>query len=123
MKFLLKILLIPISMILLNGCIYDELPIPSVEGPVSFSEQLVPIFVNNCSVSNCHEAGKIAPDLTAENAYNSLLNFGYVIPFDSVGESNLMVKINPGGSMNKHLPNEESRLLIEAWIKQGAENN
>ena len=105
----------------LTSCDYkwietEEIQLP--EGPVSFSEQIVPIFQNNCT--DCHSS--TSPVLTQGEAYNNLIQGGY-INTDQPRQSTLYKKVDsghPGGSSS--LSSKQLALILR-WIEQGAENN
>ena len=70
-----------------SGCYYDEViydPSTYEEDPngggdlVSFNGEILTIFNAGCNVSGCHGQGGVAPDLSTDNAYNALLNGGYI---------------------------------------------
>ena len=98
---------------------------PEVTTAVSFSKDLTPLLTANCAKSGCH-SGSVSPNLSADNAFNSLVN------------GKLVDATNPEGSevylwlTGKHTPamplgatNNPSNIngLMLAWIKQGAKNN
>jgi len=131
-----KIIAIALSMfivvvIAISGCqkdttVYVPLAAPTVTKTVSFSKDLVPIFAANCAKSGCHVAGGHTPDLTAANAYNSLIDNSLIdkaAPTSSIIYERLTGKLSPsmpiGGAAN---PSNIEGLLI-AWIQQGAKKN
>jgi hypothetical protein len=96
-----------------------------ITAPVSFAADILPVFEANCSMSGCHSSGGTAPDLTAEKAYTSLGNGGYMDPANPEN-SNLYLWITgakgtpmPPGAANPSNINS----LVLAWIQQGAQNN
>jgi len=105
-----------------SGCVYQEISTPEVEVPdsVSYNVDVLPIFTENCSVSGCHAAGAIPPDLSADNAYISLTFFGYV-DLDNPEQSLLFQKLETG-SMKPYATDNE-RAIILKWIEQGTLNN
>lgn len=116
--------------ILLSGfvlaCTYDTIAPEKVEVPenVSFSVDVIPIFdaePESCNSSGCHNTGGTPPDLTEDNAYNSLTFFGYVNT-DDPEQSLLYKKITVDGSMGKFATDQE-RAIILKWIEQGALDN
>ncbi|WP_242084189.1 hypothetical protein [Aestuariivivens sediminis] len=125
MKKLFKIVLVSIIPLVLFSCYYDEFPeeieeeevvIPP-ETVVSFADDIAPIFVTyNCT--QCHDTSGQAPDLTAGNAYTSLLA-GYVNPGNS-STSRLYIQLADNGHRNV---DANSLALIKKWIDDGAENN
>jgi hypothetical protein len=120
-----------IAVIGITGCekettLYVPLAAPAVTKKVSFSKDLIPIFAANCAKSGCHVAGGHVPDLTAENAYKSLVSnslISTVAPTSSIIMERLTGKLSPsmpiGGASNPS--NIEG--LLTAWMQQGAKNN
>lgn len=96
---------------------FDETIIPET---VSFSGDIVPIFVAGCNASVCHGGGK-DPDLRPENAYSALMNDGYV-NVANPSSSSLYTCLLPGGSMETYAKQGDAALIL-AWIEQGAKNN
>ena len=116
----------------LVGCKKDTTvvvaPYSTVTTPVSFASQLIPLFASNCALSGCHvTTGGHAPDLTAMNAYNSLMTGGFInttTPSASIIYLRLTSQISPG--MPLTAPGSDPGGINEltvAWIKQGAKNN
>jgi hypothetical protein len=113
------------------ACYYDQEaeqePVPDVDPdtPISFRSDIEPLFSRNgkdCTA--CHNGLIQNPDLRVGNAFEALLQGGYVIPNDA--ESSLLYQSLPG---NEHpvtlgfaLSTEEIS-LIKGWIDRGAENN
>lgn len=116
-----------VSVLLLLGCYRDVVsPGADPNGPpqnVSFSGDLVPLFTKNCATSGCHDAIPTKkPALTADKAYTSLMNGGYVnalLPHQSG-----IYMIMKGGSMppNGPLRSSETQKVLD-WIRNGAPNN
>ncbi len=122
-----KILFLLGTLFFVTACQYEFIevevippPDPNVE--LSFATDILPIFTTDNCIS-CHATGKESPDLTAANAYQSLVSGGYVV-------SN-----NPEGSLIYTFPNPDATThrwkiytnhqaeLIYTWINQGAQNN
>src|SRR5438477_12955140 len=88
----------------LSSCYKDIITQSDPDGPpqpVSFKDDLVPIFSKNCALSGCHATGGHSPDLMADNAYKSLNNGVYVntlIP----KQSKIYEMIN--GEMSTYIP-------------------
>jgi hypothetical protein len=98
----------------------------TVTKTVSFSKDLVPILTDNCALSGCHVKGAHAPDLTADNAYNSLTNGSYIdksSPENSVVYERLTGELSPAMPLGKSQNPSNIDGLMLAWIKQGAKNN
>ena len=116
----------------LAGCYKDRtvlVPNTTVEEittPVSFANDLIPIFNRSCNMSGCHSSGGQVPDLTVANAYRTIFEED-LIDVDNPGSREMMGwltgAIKPampfGASSN---PSNINALML-AWIKQGAQNN
>jgi hypothetical protein len=98
---------------------------PAITKTVSFSSDIVPLLTTNCAKSGCHN-GTISPDLTAANAYNSLVDGNFV---NTSTASNSLVYLWLTGKESATMPlgasNNPSNIngYILAWITQGAEKN
>jgi hypothetical protein len=123
MKKLLSIpLLIAALLAGMQSCQYEYIMFEEVDIPeeVSFANDIVPIFERGCNTNLCH-GGNADPDLRPDNAYNSLINGGYV-NVDSPEESSIYTTLLPGGSMEQYAEPGEKDFIL-AWIEQGAKNN
>jgi len=98
---------------------------PTITATVSFSSDLVPLLTANCAKSGCHN-GSISPDLSAANAYNSLVNGNFV---NTSTPANSLVYLWLTGKESATMPlgasNNPSNIngYILAWITQGAVKN
>ncbi|NOU61912.1 hypothetical protein [Marinifilum caeruleilacunae] len=93
---------------------FDEVVIPP-DQEVTFSGDILPIFTAKCV--ECHD-GSIKLDLREANAYNALINGGY-IDTDNPSSSELYETVNGGhGSASQ----AEKQLILE-WITRGANND
>jgi hypothetical protein len=98
---------------------------PAITATVNFSTDIVPLLTTNCAKSGCHN-GTISPDLTAANAYNSLVDGNLV---STSTPANSLVYLWLTGKEAATMPlgasNNPSNIngYILAWITQGAENN
>ena len=132
---ILSFLIIPALLIIgtTTGCYYDEVildPSTYEEGPngsgdlVSFNGEILTIFNSGCNISGCHNQGGTAPDLSAGNAYNALINGGY-IDLVSPNKSELYRWVNGEGSVTMPISGTDPVIVnkILTWIQQGAENN
>lgn len=118
---------IAVLMFLLMGitsCEYEFIEIDESDPdiPVSFADDIIPIFTagNNCTV--CHRTGSQSPDLTAGNAYNSIVP---TLINSSEPESSIIYSY-PSPATSTHgfkKYTQTQAALVLAWIKQGAENN
>jgi hypothetical protein len=98
---------------------------PAITKTVSFSSDIVPLLTTNCAKSGCHN-GTISPDLSAANAFTSLVDGNFV---STSTPSNSLVYLWLTGKEAATMPlgasNNPSNIngYILAWITQGAENN
>ena len=107
----------------LSGC-YRDVILPSVtlsQPPqfVSFTNDLQPIFTENCAKSGCHVAGSQSPYLTADLSYSQLTG-GFV---NTIVPTNSTLYIEINGEMEVHIPSATDRQKIYDWIRNGAPNN
>lgn len=111
----------------ITGCYKDILsPGQDPTAPpqaVSFSGDLVPLFVANCSAAGCHDAVPAhKPSLTAANAYTAITGGGFintVVPLDSKLYGAIKSgSMPPSGALK---PSDVQKILD--WIRNGAPNN
>ena len=108
-----------------NSCKYDFiLPevVPPITGTVSFATQVAPIFSTANKCTACHNTGGQTPDLTAANAYASIVPN---LISTSTPENSLIYSFPAPAtsthSWKKFTAGEAATIL--AWIKNGAPNN
>jgi hypothetical protein len=122
------ILIGAVTMLLFSGCYKDKTVIfdtgAEITRPVTFSNDMIPLFAKNCSLSGCHITGGHVPDLSAANAYNSLKIGNYVNTNDPTSS---VIYLWLTGKKTTQMPvsglNKDINALVLAWIKQGANNN
>lgn len=112
-----------------GGCVYDEhddndgLDDNALED-VSLSEDVQPIFTDNCVGAGCHGEGEVPPALTEGLTYDELWEMEMVEPGDPQGSvlyermTSASRPMPPGGV----LPDNQLA-VVRAWIEQGAEDN
>ena len=112
------------SLIILNGCYYDEVaPLDQLPENVSFKNDVAPILVTNCGSSGCHDATPShEPALVGGEVYTTLLLDGYVKPLDPQNSS-LLILIESGSMPPSGPISSANQKIIEAWIAEGAEDN
>lgn len=124
--------LILISILIVAGCYKATTLYPNpdnvslVNKQVSFTNDIIPLFNQYCSLSGCHGAGGHAPDLTAARAYNSLSNGGYLNLTDPAKSKiylQLTGKITPAMPLNGTKNPSNINALVLTWITQQAKNN
>lgn len=114
------------------SCTYDQIvpedeiipDDPTQVDTVYFSTDIIPIFNASCNNSACHDADGPPPNLVATEAYNALIDGGYidlVTPADS--ELYQWMKGNRSIPMPTSGPNSSYNAKVLNWIKQGALNN
>ena len=104
------------------SCEYETIVPKGVQlpdGPVSFSEQIAPIFVEANCIS-CH-SGSTSPDLRADKSYSSLTSGG-ILNLSDPGSSKLIEKIESGHGTSGNLTALQKALILK-WIEEGAKNN
>ena len=131
-NFKIKCGLVVLAAIIMGGmssCYSDVFaPEPIIIEPVdtiSFSNEIVPLFESGCNLSICHASGGVFPDLTRSNAYNSLIENGFVNTDDPTKSELYFWLIGEEGRdiMPPSGRNEELIELILGWMSQGALNN
>ena len=131
MKTLKFIFAVVVVALLFGGCKYDFIVPEKVIDPddpnteqVSFLNDILPIFTNNNSCTSCHQAGGIAPDLSAGNAYSSINSAKYI---NSVTPEESLIYTEPDPAntdVHSHKKYSAAQAaLILTWIKQGAQDN
>lgn len=107
------------------SCYYDEV-LGSRDGlpeNVSFNRDVMAIFNKSCNMSGCHDQDPPPPpSLTQGQAYNSLMQGGYInttVPAESslyhvLAEGNMP----PSGALSSR----EMKIIL-AWLNEGAQNN
>lgn len=125
-KILIRIAIVVLA-VFVTGCYKDILsPGQDPTAPpqaVSFSGDLLPLFIANCATSGCHDGVPAhRPSLTAANAYNAITGGGFintVIPNNSIIYGEVKSgSMPPTGALK---PADVQKILD--WIRNGAPNN
>jgi len=103
----------------MSSCYYDQVLPVEIEGDISYSIDIQPIFDAKCV--SCHNGGGIPLDLSSGTSYDKLFSGNYINAADP-SNSSLYTKINTGGSMEPYA-SDTDRATILKWIEQGANNN
>lgn len=113
------------------ACQYETINLADLPEPepidttvdLSFVNEIIPIFTTNNNCTSCHTTGKTAPDLSAANAYQSLVSGGFVVANNPEGSA-IYTFPNPTASTHvwKHYTARQAELIF-TWINQGAQNN
>ncbi len=130
MKKRLQIILVGgLGLLCFSSCYYDELieeeiPDIPIDEPISFRDDIQPLFIgNDRDCTTCHNGNVANPDLTEGNAYEAIVP-EYVVAGD--GENSQLFRELPG---NDHpveagfILTVDEIALIKGWIDRGAENN
>ena len=117
-----------LGVLFMAGCEYAFIerteitpPDPDPDNPISFETQIVPIFTSRCL--DCHDTGGTSPDLSAENAYNSITN-NNLVDTDNPSESVIFDYVQPSTSPHawRKYTTAQATLVLQ-WIQEGALNN
>ena len=97
---------------------------PSV---IYFEQQILPIFISNCAMSGCHDAGT-AQDGIVLTSYSSIMNSDVIEPGDANDSEvyEVITETDPDKRMPQPPQNPLTSAqisLIQQWINQGAQNN
>ena len=109
----------------LVSCTKDYLVPPDTPAQgVSFSNDVIPIFNDNCI--SCHNGG-ISPNLTADKAYGELTSIPDLVKPGDPDNSELyhrMMGMGMGSMMppSGMMPKSKTDVIYQ-WIKEGALNN
>lgn len=88
--------------------------------PVSFKNELAPLFNTKCTDAGCHVNGAHKPYLTIDVSYNQIVGGNFVntaLPKESVLYKNIY------GEMAQYLPSSADKQKVYDWIRNGAPNN
>jgi len=112
--------------VFLGSCEYEFIEVYTPEPPdptdtIYFQAEITPIFVNS-SCLGCHNGG-MAFDLSAPNAYNSIIDNDLVVPNDPDNSKIYTIPNPQTGSHAAKYSSINDANLIYGWIMQGALNN
>lgn len=126
MRPVLYAILIFAVLIGLSSC-YKDIITPSLAAdpdgpaqPVSYKNELAPLFNSSCALSGCHVSGGHKPYLSTDISYQQIVNGGFVntsLPKESI----LYKMIN--GEMAQYIPSSANRQKVYDWIRNGTPNN
>ena len=124
-KIILQTLAVFAIIVFASSCQYKfivepVIPPPNPEDTISFSQEIAPIFSEQ-GCTGCHNTGGQAPDLTADNAYNSIMSMNLVDTDDPVASKIYYYPLPDGNHYAKYTSTQAT--LVLAWIEQGALDN
>ena len=115
------------------GLVMSETPLPVEEhalqpavqqGPVSFAQQVLPIFRESCVECHGPETKEVELGLTSYDDVMKGSEYGPVVEAGDPTGSILLDMIVAGEMPQEAPPLEEDQIaLIRTWIEQGAQNN
>jgi len=135
--YILFMIIFSIFIISCEDQIVSECDLKKIETglPANFSSIQNDVFSKSCATSGCHETNSVAPDLSAGQAYSSIVNvmsfnppFPYVYPGRS-DSSYIIKKLRGVNIVGERMPLNDNPLFladvdsIAAWIDRGALNN
>lgn len=114
------------AMIGFTSC-YKDVVIPQLatdpDGPpqpVSFKNELAPLFNAKCTEAGCHVTGAHKPYLTSDISFNQIVGGGFVntaLPKESILYKYVY------GEMSQYIPSAADKQKVYDWIRNGAQNN
>jgi hypothetical protein len=120
-------LILGLFTLLFSGCKYDfiipeEVPVVDNGGqPISFANQIAPIFSNGDKCTSCHKTGGMGtPDFSNSGTVYSLI-VPKLVDTSSPESSKIYVNASSGTHYAKVSATEAA--LILTWIKEGTKNN
>jgi hypothetical protein len=124
-RILLQTLAVLTVIVFVSSCQYKfivepEVPPPDPEDTISFAQEIVPIFQEQ-GCTGCHNTGGTPPDLSADNAYNSIISLG-LVDADSAENSRIYTYPHPDGNHYNKYTSAQAALVLQ-WIEQGAQDN
>jgi len=123
MKKLLTFGILLASLIIFLGSCQNKFiiePVPEPTDTISFSQQIAPIFTEQGCIG-CHSSTGQQPDLTPDNAYNSITGMGLVIA-NNPEQSKIYYYPQPDGDHYAKYTSSQYSLVLQ-WINEGALNN
>lgn len=127
MKLIVRYKLVVLFMLSLVAfsCTYEKIEIADeLPQNVSFQNDLIPLFNRSCNSIGCHNAGGIAPDLSAENSYKSLTTVANMIDLETPENSVFYIRMIDAQRpmpLSGVMPYESQQVL--SWIKDDAQEN
>ena len=121
MKIYVTLFILTTSAILFLSCAHKvDVPLTPT---VSFSKDVLPVFIGNCDQPGCHSGNRRKP---LDN-YSYIMSYGQVTPYNAVG-SKIYKVMSARGIFTSRMPpsgvmNEGDLQNIYIWIQQGAKNN
>lgn len=102
----------------MGSCQHEVLPnVNPTE--LCFERDVLPIFVSNCAMSGCHDAGTAEDGFVLTN-YATITNRG--IKPGNAKDSKIWESIDENEMPPKHPLTSEQKAIIKAWIDDGAKN-
>jgi hypothetical protein len=129
-KWLLQFLTVLGLLSIFISCEYEFIEVAKPKPPdpndttpvdtISFALTIEPIFQSS-GCTGCHSSGDI--NLSAGNAYNSIMTNSLAVPFDPEASKIYTIPHPVSGTHIKKYSSVDDANLIAEWIYQGALNN
>ena len=121
MKIYGTLLILTAAVTLLISCSH-KVDVP-LTPEVSFSKDVLPVFIGNCDQPGCHSGNKRKP----LDSYSYIMSYGQVSPYNAIG-SKIYKVMSARGIFTSRMPpsgvmNESDLQAVYLWIQQGAKNN
>lgn len=129
-KSIFYIIVLILGVVFVTSCEYDfverdevVVPVPDPDNPISFADEIAPIFTNSNYCTACHDAGGESPNLEAGSSYASLTDGGFINTTNPT-ESTLITLIGPssGDHAWKKFTSSQVEKILQ-WISEGALEN
>ena len=104
--------------LLLGSCQHEVLPKVNASD-ICFERDVLPIFVSNCAMSGCHDAGTAEDGFVLTN-YATITDRG--IKPGNAKDSKIWESIEENEMPPNHPLTSEQKAIIKAWINDGAKN-
>jgi hypothetical protein len=105
------------------GCKWEQMEKQLPIATVSFKDNVIPILNASCNTSSCHATGKVSPDLSPINAYNSLTYGGYITDSVNFTNNSLYQEIKSGKMPKGFSLSAHDTAVIYTWIRKGFRDN
>ena len=110
------------TLMMFSSCNYDYIyPEPIPIRDFSFKTDIIPMFNKSCNAT-CHAKGATPPDLSAANAYASIMAIPNLINITTPKESIFYVKLSTGSMKDLGMTDADKTIFLK-WIEQGAKDN
>ncbi len=127
-KLIEKLIGVVTIILVVSSCQYKFIVEPEPPPPgdtISFKNDLLPIWNDGDYCTACHTTGGQKPDLTPDNAYNSIMGMSGVVVTSDPPSSLIYLFPSPSNTKDhtwKKYKSGDDAIVLK-WIEQGAKNN